>query len=56
MRSSQRRNLQGSNMNIMNTEKIHKLVRDMDEEIELAFLEEIVKKRIARLGKTEHPQ
>ena len=36
-------------VNTMNREKIHKLVVEMDEETELAFLEEIVKKRIERL-------
>ena len=47
----------GNDMNIMNREKIRRMVTDMDEEKELAFLEEIVKKRVARLGKkTEHPQ
>ncbi|MFH0748550.1 MAG: hypothetical protein V1915_01310 [Candidatus Bathyarchaeota archaeon] len=40
----------------MDKKEIHRLVRDMDEETELAYLEEIVKKRIARLRKTEHPQ
>lgn len=36
-------------MNIMDREKIHKFVMDMDEETELTYLEEIVKKRIGRL-------
>ena len=37
----------------MDRKEIRKLVRDMDEETELAFLEEIVKKRVARLKREE---
>ena len=33
--------------------KIRRLVREMDEEAELVFLEEIIKKRVARLEKKE---
>jgi len=35
----------------MDRKKIHELVKDMDEKTELAFLEEITKKRIERLEK-----
>lgn len=31
-------------------DQIHKLVMDMDEETEIVFLEEIIKKRISRLN------
>ena len=33
----------------MDRKEIRKLVKDMDEEIELIFLEEIIKKRMDRL-------
>ena len=40
-------------MDIVNKEKVHKLVMDMNEETELAFLEEIVKKRTERLDRNK---
>ena len=39
----------GSNMNIIDRDNIRKLVMDMDEETELAYMEEIIKKRVERL-------
>ena len=36
-------------MDITNRDKIRRLVMDMDEETELAYLEEIIKKRTERL-------
>lgn len=38
---------------VMNKEMVHKLVMDMDEETELAFLEELLKKRVARIVSTK---
>ncbi|MFQ6076797.1 MAG: hypothetical protein ACE5Z5_11790 [Candidatus Bathyarchaeia archaeon] len=37
----------------MGMEKIRKLVNEMDEDTELAFIEEIVKKRINKLKKKD---
>ena len=38
---------------VMDKEMIRKLVMDMDEETELNFLEELIKKRTARLASTK---
>jgi len=35
----------------MDRKRIRELIKGMDEETELAFLEEIIKKRVARLRK-----
>lgn len=37
----------------MDRNKIRKLVKDMDEKTESAFLEEIIKKRVAKLEAAE---
>jgi hypothetical protein len=37
----------------MDNKEIHKLVKDMNEATELVFLEEIIKKRVARLRRKE---